>query len=861
MAEFKYKVVIKADFWGKGVSETFIYTDHFLVSFEAGESNAHYAIDTAKYLEKSWDMYVTQQGFHAPKYRVHVIIKKELPNALGLAYMPTWIHNAYLEILAGQSEHSLKETSSHEYFHITQYEYDYNEHRWIIEATATVAEDYVFPEVPGYLRFENHWYERWDKGMSLNSLHDYFEYGGSLFFKYLMENVHGTSIQGKSVTEMALLKSIWERAATVKGDNTLPSIMETIGGLPEENKKYNKAFGDFAAAIFVKEKVPDFSFRRGNELTGKLNPEKLPGQYYTFNLNKTSGEIVSSIEEVLVYLTAKYFQFSIPTMKEPQPLYLFVVGSRDHGLQMRAITESKKEKKVYTPEEKEGGPATQLTLPKVGGEGDESIQTVVLAISNPHRKDLARFVIRSIIGEVPYLKEVKIKKRNDRDIYHGKWVADQYTKVGTRTLSTRKEPLKIEAGKRTDLEMELQFSNPILGDPDVSFLDGAQKLGEVRLSSSKKSKDEKSWTASLQLPSLTKKTKELTLRVLVEDFKRDPLDVDPASVAKLDDNGARWLHYESDEPQRAYGGADQNHRFKLQHEGGKSIVILMDASGSMKDNQKIQKAKRSAIETIQNMSSQDELSFWIFSDCGNVRMVQGFTSETKNLIQAVQSIEPQSGTPLALGIRQGGNYLLKEAANEEKILVVLSDGEESCEGDPQAEAQLLATKNLQIKYGPYFSKGKKGGEGEQAPEEDVPSPEEKETPPKEDPLPPEAKEEKEDEAPCELQSWKSYEAKKEGSDIYYTVLTYEEHQKDKDCFIKGKIDRYGVYYGEAVGDPDSLKWGINPNPSSTEEDQATYKTNQVLFLKLAKKYKERSHYAQEDILKEVDRLVRRELKK
>ena len=254
------------------------------------------------------------------------------------------------------------------------------------------------------------------------------------------------------------------------------------------------------------------------------------------------------------------------------------------------------------------------------------------------------------------------------------------------------------------------------------------------------------------------------------------------------------------------------------------------------------------------MSSQDELSFWIFSDCGNVRMVQGFTSETKNLIQAVQSIEPQSGTPLALGIRQGGNYLLKEAANEEKILVVLSDGEESCEGDPQAEAQLLATKNLQVKYGPYFGKDKKGDEGEKAPEE--------ETPPQEDPPPPEEKpEEKEDEAPCELQSWKSYEAKKEGSHIHYIVLTYEERKKDKDCFIKGKIDTYGVYYGEVVGEKDSLSWGVNPQPSSTVEDQATYKTNQSLFSKLAEKFKDRSHSTQGEALKEVDRLVRRELKK
>ena len=140
LAEFKYKVVVKANFWGAGISETFIYTDHFLVSFEAGESNSHYAIDTAKYLEKSWDHYVTQQGFRAPNYRVHVIIKKTLgENALGFAYLPTWIRNAYIEVLAGQSEHSLQETSSHEYFHITQYEYDATEDRWMIEATPTFS--------------------------------------------------------------------------------------------------------------------------------------------------------------------------------------------------------------------------------------------------------------------------------------------------------------------------------------------------------------------------------------------------------------------------------------------------------------------------------------------------------------------------------------------------------------------------------------------------------------------------------------------------------------------------------------------------------------------------------------------------
>lgn len=276
-----YTVVEKPNFWGTGIGETFIYTDHFLVSFDTSDSSKEEAVKVAEYLEKSWDVYVKQYNFKPPTHRVHTILKPTLSdNALGLAYFPTWISNAYIEMKSGMGQTTLKETASHEFFHIVQYQYDTSENRWTIEATATAVEDEVFPETFGYLVFEPHWYERWDKGLDLMSQKDYFEYGGSLFFKYIMENVKGTNLKGDVVQGMPLLRSIWEYAATDKGDNTFSAISTVLGGALEENYIYQNIFADFVASVQVKKDVLNYSFKRGSEIIGKLHPEILYSNFY-----------------------------------------------------------------------------------------------------------------------------------------------------------------------------------------------------------------------------------------------------------------------------------------------------------------------------------------------------------------------------------------------------------------------------------------------------------------------------------------------------------------------------------------------------------------------------------------------------
>ena len=53
----------------------------------------------------------------------------------------------------------------------------------------------------------------------------------------------------------------------------------------------------------------------------------------------------------------------------------------------------------------------------------------------------------------------------------------------------------------------------------------------------------------------------------------------------------------------------------------------------------------------------------------------------------IQGIEPRAGTPLADGIAKGGQ--LVDGVTREALIVVVSDGVESCGRDPCAEAAAL----------------------------------------------------------------------------------------------------------------------------------------------------------------------------
>src|SRR5205814_153924 len=89
------------------------------------------------------------------------------------------------------------------------------------------------------------------------------------------------------------------------------------------------------------------------------------------------------------------------------------------------------------------------------------------------------------------------------------------------------------------------------------------------------------------------------------------------------------------------------------------------------------------------LQPDDEVSLWAFFNRDDIRMVVPFTSDTGRVAQAVQGLSPSGATPLAASIARAGGYLLAASRHPRRVMVILSDGEETCNGNPSAEIRAL----------------------------------------------------------------------------------------------------------------------------------------------------------------------------
>jgi len=146
------------------------------------------------------------------------------------------------------------------------------------------------------------------------------------------------------------------------------------------------------------------------------------------------------------------------------------------------------------------------------------------------------------------------------------------------------------------------------------------------------------------------------------------------------------------------------------------LAIILDCSGSMQQattdgKSKMEVAKRVVSDLVQKIPEHLNVTFVIYGhevfgsaedprNCQAVKVARPLSqldaAGKPTLLQLIAGLKPTGATPIALSLRTAGQELARN--NALCGLVLVTDGLESCGGDPAAEAAALAA-NLKLSFG------------------------------------------------------------------------------------------------------------------------------------------------------------------
>lgn len=125
--------------------------------------------------------------------------------------------------------------------------------------------------------------------------------------------------------------------------------------------------------------------------------------------------------------------------------------------------------------------------------------------------------------------------------------------------------------------------------------------------------------------------------------------------------------------------------------GGASPMAVLT-----REPRRITVAKRAALSVVQRLPSDMSVGLVMVEQCPQARSVGMFPpGQRASVLGQIQGIEPRQGTPLADGIAKAGR--LVDGVKREAIIVVVSDGTESCGQDPCAVAAALKREKPYLK--------------------------------------------------------------------------------------------------------------------------------------------------------------------
>ncbi len=118
-----------------------------------------------------------------------------------------------------------------------------------------------------------------------------------------------------------------------------------------------------------------------------------------------------------------------------------------------------------------------------------------------------------------------------------------------------------------------------------------------------------------------------------------------------------------------------------------SVGILFDVSGSMKENGNLEAARQALVRFIANSDPEDE--FFLLTFNVNQNLAIDFTREGASIPNDVALRQPGGRTALYDAVYMG-LIKMREAHNDRKALIIISDGEENSSRYPLSEIKELA---------------------------------------------------------------------------------------------------------------------------------------------------------------------------
>lgn len=135
------------------------------------------------------------------------------------------------------------------------------------------------------------------------------------------------------------------------------------------------------------------------------------------------------------------------------------------------------------------------------------------------------------------------------------------------------------------------------------------------------------------------------------------------------------------------------------------VVVAIDGSGSMAgrigEQSKLDLAREAATRFVDGLPSSVEASLLVFGQqgdnsaagkarsCAGVDLLAPMSNDRARLGAAVSRVRAVGWTPLAAGLARAEALLARSSTEGEQVIYVVSDGEETCGGDPVAVARRI----------------------------------------------------------------------------------------------------------------------------------------------------------------------------